>query len=610
MRADTAAGVGRDDGGVDMSAHTARRGIHGRRLLRSRRVRAGVALALLLTAGACGETDKQTSGSSALDTTRAEKVAELAAGMEPQGGPGETVKVIVRDNVFDPEVLVIKPGTTVQWVNEGRNSHNIYPALEGDFAPVKTGDFGPGDVASITFDDPAEIFYYCTIHGTLDKNKLPKGQKGLIVVSETPVDAAATDESSSVDGGDDEAAATINVPDDYPTIQAAVDAAEPGALILIAPGTYHEAVVVTTPELVIRGLDRNEVVLDGEFELENGFKVVEADGVAIENMTAINYTRNGFFWTGVTGYRGSYLSTTRTGDYGIYAFDSTKGQFDHSYGSGSPDAGFYIGQCNPCDAVLDNVIAEYNGLGWSGTNASKNLLIVNSIFRYNRAGIVPNSGDGEALPPEDEQTIVGNLVYSNNNGQTPAIDAAKLGQGNGILVAGGINNVIERNLVWDHEVAGIAAVPNPDKTFWISSGNKVRGNVVSDSGEADLAYFGGEGNCFEGNTFATSRPSNIEQVAPCSGTGIEATDALDLQKYIDATKPASVDYKNAPTPPLPKLEGMKDPKTAKAEPATNVPMKIDLAAIKVPTKPTDLGVAPTPAPAGGSTAAPSTTSSN
>ena len=50
----------------------------------------------------------------------------------------------------------------------------------------------------------------------------------------------------------------------------AVGAAAPGDLVLVSPGVYNEAVNVTTPELTIRGLDRNEVVLDREFELDNG----------------------------------------------------------------------------------------------------------------------------------------------------------------------------------------------------------------------------------------------------------------------------------------------------------------------------------------------------
>ena len=128
-----------------------------------------------------------------------------------------------------------------------------------------------------------------------------------------------------------------------PTIQAAVTAAAPGDLVLISPGTYDEAVDVTTDNLTIRGLDRNRRLLDGGFELENGIRVLGADGVAVENMTAQNYTVNGFFWTGVEGYRGSYLTALRNGDYGVYAFDAVQGQIDHCYTAGSPDAGFYIG---------------------------------------------------------------------------------------------------------------------------------------------------------------------------------------------------------------------------------------------------------------------------
>src|ERR687897_2449850 len=288
-----------------------------------------------------------------------------------------------------------------------------------------------------------------------------------LLVASLALSACGGDDGDDGDAGarpsDDADGATLDVPDDYDTIQAAVDAARPGDLILIQPGTYEEAVSVTTDELTIRGLDRNEVILDGGFELDNGIRVTGAAGVAIENMTARNYTKNGFFWTGVEGYRGSYLTAYRIGDYGVYAFDSTKGLIEHAYASGSPDAGFYIGQCYPCDAVIDDVVSEYNGLGYSGTNSGGDLLIVNSTFRFNRAGIVPNSGSYELCYPERETTIVGNLVYSNNQPDTPAIDVALLAQGNGILSAGGRPNVIERNRVFDHNRTGIGLIPFPEE---------------------------------------------------------------------------------------------------------------------------------------------------
>jgi hypothetical protein len=163
---------------------------------------------------------------------------------------------------------------------------------------------------------------------------------GVVLIGALALAACGGDDSDGTPGAakGQRTGATLHVPGDYATIQAAVDDAEPGDLILVGPGTYKEAVTVETDELTIRGTDRNEVILDGGFELDTGLRVVGADGVAAENMTARNYAAIGFYWTGVEGYRGSYLTSYRTGDYGIYAFDSTKGLIEHSYASGSPGA--------------------------------------------------------------------------------------------------------------------------------------------------------------------------------------------------------------------------------------------------------------------------------
>ncbi|HNH97094.1 MAG TPA: right-handed parallel beta-helix repeat-containing protein, partial [Microthrixaceae bacterium] len=276
--------------------------------------------------------------------------------------------------------------------------------------------------------------------------------------------AGACSSDDSGDGGGDDAKTrvtsvedgleAIRVPGDQKTIQAAVDSAEAGDLILVSEGVYKEAVDVTTADITIRGVDRNKVILDGEFTADNGIRVLDTDGVVVENMTARNYISNGFYWTGSDRYRGSYLTAYRNGDYGIYAFDSYHGQFDHSYGSGSPDAGFYIGECYKCDAVLSEVVSEYNGLGYSGTNSGGDLYIVNSEFRNNRAGIVPNSGSYELCYPSRGTTIAGNLVHDNNMTDGPGIDVSLLAQGNGILPAGAVRVEITRNRVWNHDRTG------------------------------------------------------------------------------------------------------------------------------------------------------------
>ena len=506
------------------------------------------------------------------------------------------VNVSAKDNNFTPAAIRVNPGTTVVWTNDGRSPHDIKPAdpkqdFGGAFG-VDSNDFVPDDEYEFAFVAPGVYRYFCALHGSKDK-----GMIGEVIVGD--VDAST---GKPLADGAEQRSGTLRVPKDYPTIQAAVDAAKAGGLVLVSPGVYKEAVTVTTDDIVIRGLDRAGTVLDGEFERDNGIKVL-ADGVAIENMTARNFKLNGFFWTGVDGYRGSYLTAIRNGDYGIYAFDSTRGQFDHDYGAGSPDAGFYIGQCFPCDAVITDSLAEWNGIGYSGTNAGGNLLIVHSEWRDNRVGIVPNSGSGEANPPEHETTIVGNTVYANNNDKTAAIDIAQLAIGTGILIAGGNDNVVERNLVYDHDLVGIGVIPLPEEVIdptnakavnFDARGNRVEGNSVSGSGAADLALVTSlddakdvGGNCFSGNQFDTSLPARLEQLVPCTGAASPdfATDLGRFAELLVATKPGSNDYRKVALPDRSGLPNMPDAKIAPALPAgRGVPMKVDLGSIVVPKR--------------------------
>jgi hypothetical protein len=361
----------------------------------------------------------------------------------------------------------------------------------------------------------------------------------------------------------------------------------PGDLVLIGPGTYHEAVVVETDDLVIRGTDRNTVVIDGEHERENGF-IVFSNGVAIENLTTHSHTSNGVFFTGdygtdfiLDGYRASYVTAYNNGLYGIYAFNATNGLIEHSYGSGHPDSAFYIGQCNPCNAVIRNVLAENNALGYSGTNASGNLVIQDSEWRGNRIGMVPNTLDGEELAPQGDIVIVGNYVHDNGNEGTPRKSADwDIGFGGGIVIAGGNDNLITRNLVTDNSFAGIALAVFIDDNLWLAERNTVKDNVVSGSPH-DLFLMvwdppvGPLGNCFSGNTFETSIPADIETVAPCAGEAVAFTDngAPNFGEF------AVADHTAMPAPPdQPTMPGALTELARRAGP----PPAVNLDAVRVP----------------------------
>ncbi len=205
---------------------------------------------------------------------------------------------------------------------------------------------------------------------------------------------------------------------------------------------------------------------------------------------------------------------------------------------------------------------------------------------------------------------------------------------NGIIVEGGIGDVIERNLrvrprqdrhrprpvrrvraerhraepgrlgsalFGDRATKPLADPDTLEPIFWTPQDNSVVGNVVEGSGLADLAMSAvatdlsiidptGLGNCFAGNTFTTSAPADIEALLPCEGEGSGgdylASD-LNVASWLDdvATAPPSVDYQTAPTPEPPLLDGMPDAATAPANPAVNMPPTVDLASITVPDKP-------------------------
>ena len=247
------------------------------------------------------------------------------------------------------------------------------------------------------------------------------------------------------------------IPGQFTSIQAAVNHAQPGDWVLVAPGDYHEkgsndpanpaGVLINVPGLWLRGMDRNGVIVDGTnpgsptpcsplpalqdlgpldaqgSPAGRSGVVATASDIWIQNLTVCNFltgsagrSGNQIWWNGgdgsgkigIHGWWGDYLTATSTysngvdkprGEYGIYV-DNTDGPgyVDHSYASNMGDAAYYVGACPNCNSAIYHGHAQYSALGYSGTNSGGNLKIEYTEFDHNKTGVTANSQNNDDQP--------------------------------------------------------------------------------------------------------------------------------------------------------------------------------------------------------------------
>ena len=337
------------------------------------------------------------------------------------------------------------------------------------------------------------------------------------------------------------------------TIQAAVDAAQPGDTILVPPGTYRESVLVDKSELTIVGTPA--AILDAA-GFRTGIRVgtgrisrdgpepacppLAVTGFTLEGLTIKHASFSGVFLIGVDGY---HLTGTKYVDnpvYGPFPVCSSNGliDFNHVVGGGSAagpslDTGIYVGDDDRVTVRHNSVTNYVIGVVVENTiNAN----VQDNLLKGNTAGIYA------AVLPDHPRPFTNNIVIErnqvvNNNLPNPippdsGDDIGGVPTGVGIVNLGSDHVVVRHNRVLGNDSLGVIVLqnlfgpvdpriePNPDF-------NQVRGNVILQNGRnpdpvraitpgADIVYDGtGTGNCFADNVFATEFPAGITASFPC-----------------------------------------------------------------------------------------------
>ena len=317
------------------------------------------------------------------------------------------------------------------------------------------------------------------------------------------------------------------------SIQAALDAAGPGAVIHLSPGVYAEEVTITHPGVKLVGRtdpEGNEAIIENPGGVRNGISV-RANDFALVDVTVRNFDGNGVLLIDVDGFLLSRVTARDNGAYGLFPVRSRNGVIEHSIASGHGDAGLYVGQSQ--GVVMRRNVVHGNVVGIEASNSSDIKLLANEAYD-NTNGILVVLLPGRQITTASDILVAGNRAYDNNrpNFADPGDLVAVLPPGTGILLVGADRVTAEGNVVTGNVFIGLgvgstnvlAALsgapgqpfpdiePDPDLV-------QVRDNIVTGNGSfspvpflppADLLWDGsGTQNCWSGNTFGTSVPAML-----------------------------------------------------------------------------------------------------
>jgi len=328
------------------------------------------------------------------------------------------------------------------------------------------------------------------------------------------------------------AAAAARVVHPGESIQAAVDTAHPGDTVVVLPGTYHEAVCVTTDGLTLRGTKavikppaqapqtpcafgpEGQIIgiaLFGQVNFETGEVVDPLSDVTVSGFRVEDFDAFGIGMIG--GKNVDIVNNTAVDneEYGIVRFVSTGGTLKHNRATGSEEAGLYLGDSPHANASIVANTAWDNGQFGIFVRDSSHGSVVGNTSYGNCVGIIVLS----THPPADDWTVRKNVVRNNTKACPPSEEGPPV-SGLGIFLAGASHSAVLANTVTGNRPTGptLASGGIVVASTAPLGGNDPVGNLIkanrAHNNQPDLFYDGtGSGNVFVANSCETSIPDGL-----------------------------------------------------------------------------------------------------
>jgi hypothetical protein len=308
------------------------------------------------------------------------------------------------------------------------------------------------------------------------------------------------------------------------SIQAAVDAAEPGDTIVVQKGIYNETVVIDKDGISLRG---GKAVLEppseptegpcegaglcvlGDVDFQTGEVSEYVEDVSISGFTVRDFSVYGIVGIGARDARFVKNRSFDNGEYGITSFFSTGTKVISNVTSGAEDAAIYVGDSPHANTRIANNDTYDSASGILVRNALHGHIIANKAHN-NCIGI---NFIADAPGPAGEFEVDGNRVQHNNRACPVTAETPRL-SGVGIGLLGARSVKIRGNLVLKNVPSGPPALSGGVVLVRGIEGtapknNSVVGNVILRNHPDIFWDRSGSGNRFVGNLCNTSVPSSL-----------------------------------------------------------------------------------------------------
>jgi parallel beta-helix repeat protein len=314
------------------------------------------------------------------------------------------------------------------------------------------------------------------------------------------------------------------------SIQAAIDAAQPGDKIKVKAGTYHENVYVNKDFIELEGDGADETSLlppdvgapnpcvqpDGTifgavcvgFDETHPVKGFELEDMKIEGFA------NGAFLVNTSGAEVDHMVFANNHVYGLFYNSSTGGDVHDTVAYGSEEAGLYFGDAPNADVKVEDNEVYDNGFGMLLRDASNGRVEDNHAHDNCFGILVLNTGEpGDAARWKLEDNKV-----EHNTKSCPPSDEAPPTSGAGIVLAGATKTVVDDNTVNDNApsgasplaAGGIVLASTIQFGGTPASDNRITENRLEGNQPYDISDDGaGTGNHFDDNRCDTSKPAGL-----------------------------------------------------------------------------------------------------